>query len=157
MSAVFAANRFRDHVQPHRGQCAARATGPAQWRLTKTGPRFNRRLTLVSRMGLSYQLRTLTEEEGPFYSSHTSALVYQLAVQNVNLWKKRIGKEKREQIGKSQTGPYWMGWGWPAQRSWFLIFRWWLLLHLIHHLIVPRSLDIWSPQMSLRESLLRQF
>ena len=32
------------------------------------GPRFNRRLTLVSRMGLSYQPISLTEEEGPFFS-----------------------------------------------------------------------------------------
>ena len=32
------------------------------------GPQFNRRLTLVSRMGLSYRSRSLTEEEGPFYS-----------------------------------------------------------------------------------------
>ena len=33
----------------------------------KPGPRFNRRLTLVSRIGLSYRSRSLTEEEGPFY------------------------------------------------------------------------------------------
>ena len=34
----------------------------------RSGPRFNSGLTLVSRIGLSFRSKSLTEDEGPLYS-----------------------------------------------------------------------------------------